>query len=183
MNPSFRDTDYGTLDDSRLLARWHADPSIRHLVVPQRDEAMTLRAPETAEEIRERRRRPGPFRAAFDQMIEVNGRPVGHCTLIFDPPHRLTREGKVAWFGITLGEEEYRAKGLGKKTMLHLERLAALHGADCSEAGIFEFNEASLRMCLALSYEKIGQREGMTYWKGRTWADIRLRKKLFPAKP
>jgi len=102
----------------------------------------------------------------------------GHCSVIFDPPHRITKEGKVAWFSITIGKEQYRAKGIGKQTMRHLEALSLVHGATCVEAGVFEFNEPSLRMCLSLGYEKIGMKENFTYWNGRRWADIRLLKKF-----
>ncbi len=175
---SYRNTNYENLDDSILLARWYADPAIRHLAVPQRDEN-SLRNPDTPEKIQAQGRdKVSPFSSAFDLMILCDQQPIGHCSIMFDPPHRLTKEGKVAWFGMTIGEEEYRAKGIGKKTMKYLEKLAIQQGATHVEAGVFEFNEPSMRMCLASGYKPIGRKENFTYWNGKKWADVRLLKKL-----
>jgi len=85
---------------------------------------------------------------------------------------------KVAWFGITIGDDRYRGKGIGNRTMRHLEAIFAQLGATCAEAGVFEFNEPSLRMCMNLGYDQIGRKENFTYWNGKFWADVRLLKRL-----
>lgn len=176
MNITYRNTNYDSLEECRLLAKWYADPAIRHLAVPQKDEA-SYRNPETAEEI-QARERSGPYSSAVDLMILHEYLPIGHCSIQFDPPHRITKAGKVAWFGITIGEEKYRGKGIGKLTMQYLETLSSGQGATCVEAGVFEFNQHSMRMCLSLGYTEIGRKENFTYWNGKKWADVRFRKLL-----
>lgn len=180
MNIAYRNTNYETPEDARLLAQWYADPAIRHLAVPQRDEKDSHQ-PETAEQIQAQGcDRSRPLSPTVDLMIVSNGITIGHCTVILDPPHRLTRDEseKVAWFGVTLGDERYRGKGIGSRTMKHLEALSAQHGATCAEAGVFEFNEASLHMCRKLGYKEIGRKENFTYWSGKRWADVRLLKRI-----
>lgn len=69
MQVSYRDTQYDALVDSRLLAQWYADPTIRHLPVPRRNEK-DPHQPETAEQIQAQGQdRSAPFSPAIDLMI------------------------------------------------------------------------------------------------------------------
>jgi RimJ/RimL family protein N-acetyltransferase len=173
----FREVQMDSIDDFKLLARWEADASIRHLALPHRDEK-SLVSCRSAEKIQKDSANEGPFRPVENLMILRDGRPIGHCTLLIDPPHRLTKEGKVAWPSITIGEENFRAKGFGQTIGKHLESLARKHGAGVIEVGIFEFNEPAQKLCLSMGYERFGQMDRCTYWQGRYWADLRFRKKL-----
>jgi hypothetical protein len=56
--------------------------------------------------------------------------------------------------------------------------LARKHGAKIAEVGVFEFNEGALHLCRSLGYEEFGRLDRCTYWQGRHWADLRLRKVL-----
>jgi RimJ/RimL family protein N-acetyltransferase len=174
---TFRPTNYQSLNDALLLAKWLSDPAIRYLAQPQKDEE-SLRNPETAELILERNQPSNAHRAPIDLILELDGEPVGHADVLFDPPHRLTREGKVAWLSILIGEKKHHRRGFGREAMLHLEKLAKKAGANCAEVGVFEFNEPSLRLMRSLGYEEIGKLADFTWWNGRRWADIRLAKSL-----
>jgi RimJ/RimL family protein N-acetyltransferase len=173
---SYRPTNYESIEDCRMLAKWDADPKIRHLAMPQRDEH-SLSNPKSAEQIQKEEREKSND-SMVDLLIMSDEKAIGHCSIQFDPPHRLIKTGKVAWFGLTIGEESFRYKGIGKRVMRHLEELAILHGANCIEVGVFEFNGPSLKMCLALGYREFGRIEKFTYWQGKYWADIRLLKQL-----
>lgn len=176
MHITFRQTNYDSLDDSQMLAKWLADPKIRHLAVPNSSEE-NYHTPETAEQIHERAKEIATNNK-IDLMVLEQGIPIGHCSILFNPHHRLIREGKVAWPGIAIGEEAYRQKGVGKKVVQHLEQLAIENNATCIEVGLFEFNEPSLRLFTSLGYEKFGRKENITYWNKKFWADIRLLKRL-----
>jgi RimJ/RimL family protein N-acetyltransferase len=175
MSLVFRPTNYQTLDDSRHIARWMSDPSIRHLSQPQFSE--TAAEPETAEQIQARNREPADYRPV-DLILEFEGKPIGHSDILLNPNHRLIREGKVAWLSIVIGEGDFRGKGIGKQTMRFLEERARDLGCDWAEVGLFEFNEPSFRLMKSAGYEEFGRIPEFTYWNGRRWADIRLRKKL-----
>lgn len=174
---SFRPIDSDSLEDFSLIAKWSADSTIRHLCLPHMDETSLVKL-QTPEEIRGQYKKGGPFAPVEHLMILSDGYPIGHCSLIIDPPHRITRDRKVGWVGITIGEEKLRAKGLGKKIADHLEALASKHGAEIMEVGIFEFNEVAKKLCLSMGYEEIGRLEKCTYWQGRHWADLRFTKKI-----
>jgi RimJ/RimL family protein N-acetyltransferase len=147
-------------------------------VIPQTLES-AAKPPSTASEIRERALKPGNFRSEVDLMILLDGQAVGHASIIFDPPHRLTRDqGKVAWWGICIGEPSARRQGLGRHTILHLESVARDRGARCAEAGAFEFNHVSQHFFRSLGYQPIGRLPRITYWQGRYWDDIRFLKLL-----
>lgn len=174
---TYRSIDLSSLDDFKLLAKWSADSSIRHLSCPHRDEK-DLAKRFTAEEIQQNYSKQGPFAPVEHLLILQGDLPIGNCSLIIDPPHKLTRDRKVAWFGITIGEEKLRAQGFGKQIALHLEKLARKHGAELAEVGVFEFNEPAQKLCRAMGYEQFGRVDRCTYWQGKQWADIRFRKKL-----
>lgn len=174
---SYRSVDLNSLEDFKLIAKWDADPSIRHLALPHRDE-QSLAKCKTPEQIQEDYKKEGPFSPIEKLIILQDGQPIGHCSLILDPPHKLTKDQKVGWLGITIGEEKLRSKGLGKRIMAHLEKLSLKHGAKLVEVGVFEFNEAAQKLCRSFGYEEFGKMDRCTYWQGKYWADIRFRKKL-----
>lgn len=179
MKITFRPTNYETLEDCWLLAKWDSDPEIRHLAIPFKDEA-DYKNCLTAEQIQAERKTKSPYTAAVDLMILKDGRPVGRCSIVYNIPHRLTKEGKVAWFSVVIGEKKARGKGIGRKAREHLEKIARADGADCIETSAFEFNAVSLKLIRSMGYQEIGRCENITYWNGKYWADIRLVKKLKP---
>ena len=179
MKIDFINTNYETMEDASLLSTWYGDPLIRHLAVIQNPKIPSSQIAQTAEALIEERKKQSIF-PFVDQMILVGEKRVGHCTIMMDPSHRLTKTGRVAWLALAIGESQYRGKGIGKAAIKHLEWLSqGLHATHC-EAGVFEFNEPSLRLFTSLGYEKIGHVENATYWKEKGWADIRFLKKMEP---
>ncbi len=172
---TYRNTNYDSPEDCSLMARWYADPAILHLAVPHRDKASYQKV-KSAAEIQMEGKSQAVQEKKIDLIIQEGTNPIGHCTIYFDPGHRLTKEGKVAWFSVTIGESSYRSKGIGKVVIKHLEELAKDEKATHIEIGVFEFNEPSLRMFRALGYQQIGKIDNFTFWDGKFWADIRLLK-------
>lgn len=175
MTLRFRPANYRTLDDSLHIARWLGDPAIRHLSQPQFSEEVA--EPESAEQIQARNREPAPYRPV-DLIIELDGKPIGHADILLNPNHGLIKEGKVAWLSLLIGEGQFRGKGIGRQTMLFLEERARELKCDWAEVGLFEFNEPSFRLMRSAGYEEFARIPEFTYWNGRRWADIRLRKRL-----
>jgi RimJ/RimL family protein N-acetyltransferase len=174
MKVEFRKANYETPADSLLLAKWFASPDIRFQCQPHFEENQPL---STAKEIQDRSQKT---EEALELMILLDGETVGHCDLKFNPPHCLTKEGKVGWIGITIGEASARGKGVGKQVLRHLEELAIAENATACEAGAFEFNGPSLALLRSQGYEQIGRIENFTYFRGKRWADIRFLKKFRP---
>lgn len=171
---TFLPTDYSRDDHCSWIAEWENDPEIRHLLLPQQEEA-TQSKRSSIEQIRQQRlgkEKPLDL-LAFWQNV-----PIGNCNLMLDPNHRLTREGKVAWPALVVGNRTFHRKGIATQMMLHLEERAREAGAIVMEAGVFEFNLASQQLVRKLGYIEIGRAAKITFWNGKHWHDIRFAKKL-----
>lgn len=173
MKIAYRPTDFQLMADCELYAAWENDPAIRHLAMPHKD-AASIAVRQTPQAIHERRHNPH----TSEEMIVVDGALVGHCSIQVDPPHRVGREGKTAWLAIVIGNADYRGNGIGKLVLEHLEKEGRKLGCDRAEAGVFEFNEPSLKLFRKAGYQEIGQLKDFTYWNGRLWKDIRFAKRL-----
>jgi RimJ/RimL family protein N-acetyltransferase len=180
---SMRPLNEDCVDDFKYLAAWENDPAIRHLIRPHKNEESLLKTVSEQDLFQEHIEacKYNSKRGVISEqwLLCVDGEPVGHGSLMMNPPHRVTKtEGKVAWFGLEIGVAAFRGKGYGKRILHFLEDEARKQGAALVEVGVFEFNEVSLNFFKSQGYAVVDRLEHFSFWKGQMWADLRLTKRL-----
>lgn len=179
----FREICFDDIRDAEWIAKWDADPRIRHLILPNKNLG-DFEKPDSAETLyaryRERLRAGAEWqvRLFVRLMFLVDGQMAGSATLEADPPHKKTAEPGVAWLGIVIGEPWARGRGIGARVIRELESRALALGLTAAEAGVFEYNTPSLALFRKCGYREIARIPGFTYWKGKWWDDVRFAKKL-----
>lgn len=174
----YRPLDFTSLEDCRLLARWENDPAIRRFTRPFQDEADFKQPADPDELLKKYAKTPRRESVLADLMVLLDGEAVGSAGVEIDPPHQLSMKSGTAWYGITLGEARARGRGLGVEVIRHLEDLSRSAGATQAEVGVFEYNEASIRLFEKLGYRRFGSVPEMTWWDGKLWTDLRYTKSL-----
>ena len=168
-------------DASEVLAtlvRWENDPAIRHLFRPFKTKEDAARPTTLVDAATKLASALESERSVF--FIELDGALVGEVSLMLDPPMVHASQGKTAWFGVVLGEAHARGKGFGRLAMEFIEDEARKQGAEFAQIGVFEFNARARGLYESLGYEEIARKPKFTWWKGKTWTDIRMQKTLLP---
>ena len=174
---TYRPIDFQSDTDCALLAKWTNDPKIRHFIAPHQNEA-ELAEQETVDSIRLKYNCRGPFQHLADLMILLDGKEVGTLNIVLDPLHRITSGKNISWYGIVIGEESARGRGIGRHAIQHAEQISLEHGSTIAEVGTFEFNAAGLALFQSLNYQIVKRIPALTYWNGKMWADVRMKKLL-----
>jgi len=171
-------------DDGEALAimvRWANDPAIRHLFRPFTDQQHAARPKTLVSAASDLASAMESGRQMY--FIELDGAVVGEVNLVMNPPHLHEPLGETAWFGIVIGEEEARGKGIGAEAIRFIEEVARGEGAIWAQIGVFEFNERARRLYENLGYHEIARKADATWWKGKLWTDIRMQKQLQVPQP
>ncbi len=172
----FRAADANDSDALGAMVRWANDESIRHL----------FRHYESAEEAAKRKTlvaAASELAASLEHgrqlyFIVLDGDVVGEVNFVMNPPYLHEPKGATAWFGIVLGEDRARGRGIGRQAMQHIEDAARREGAEWGQIGVWEFNERARHLYASLGYEIIARRPEATWWKDQRWTDIRMQKPL-----
>lgn len=175
---SFRPVNVDAIDDFAWLAKWDNDPEIQHLILPRQDNSPFPLV--TAEELRLRANESavGEWAHSVSDLVLCDGQVIGHCSIIMNPPHKVTLGKGVAWFSLVIGRREFRGRGMGTAILAHLEAKARELGAKFAEAGVFSFNLQSQKLFLKCGYEKNDEIEDFVFWDGKFWSDLRFGKIL-----
>ena len=144
-----------TREDIPLRVRWLNDPAVT--------EFTGVDVGDTTIEVAEQRQAE---RTWPDWIIEVEGRPIGCCTL------RPDEANQQASFGIVIGERDCWDKGYGAGALREALRVAFEEmGLHRVHLYVFLGNTRGIRC-----YEKCGfRREGLhlkAHWKRGRWQDI-----------
>mgnify|MGYP001545022405 CR=1 FL=1 len=174
--PSYRDIDPASPADIECLHRWGHDDSIRHLFQRFKDEAEYQRSMSLEDMTAALRK--SLAKGKVIRLIEHEGQVVGEVSLEIDCEAIWRPLPGTAWFGIVIGEKEAWGQGIGREAMLYIEDLARERGATQAELGVFEFNDRARTLYESLGYQAITETKDFTWWKGKTWTDIRLAKRL-----
>ena len=162
-----------TAEIADVLCRWEND---RHLVPLTRPNANEeeLRAVRdvTVGSLTERIKDHQVFLIYFGEKL------IGEMNYQVDPEHLFKKETGTAWIGITIGEQDFRGKGFGRRAIGYLEGEIRQNGLNRVELGVFEFNAAAMKLYNSLGYREIGRLAEFTFWKGKMWQDIRMEKYL-----
>ena len=145
---SFRDIDFSTDDDCKILANWlNQDVSVL---------SPASMGGNTTESVRNRYLTilgKNGFGAFF---LCVNGKPIGYASYFLDPSHKLSKE-KVVWPSLAIGVHEYRRKGFVSKIEEEISRRATKLGATHIEAGVFTSNLPMVKLLKKHGFSEIGR--------------------------
>ena len=177
MNITYRDVDFGSKEDCKLLARWYNNPEVKHLYSLFTDAESFSKdfTPEYFQRVGQNPPAGGPYR---NLMVLVDGVPIGQATFETDTPKLLTKTTHTAWLALMIGDDRLRRCGLGTRITAHLEALAADTGAERIEIGVFEYNERALNFFTSLGYNEFERRLRRVWWDGQMWSEIRFLKTL-----
>ena len=181
MDLSFSPIDYTDRTSQTLLLEWYNDRELSPLfnLFQSAEQAEYLF---TRADLARRADREEAHPGWGDRWIRVNGQRVGEARFEMDTAKLLTRKPGTGWLSLVIGEETARGQGIGGEVVQHLEACLAERGAQRVEVGVFEYNEASLRLFHRLGYQEIARREQRVWWRGQMWAEVRLlREEITPA--
>ena len=176
MSLEFRDIDVESEEHVSALVRWGNDPDIRHLFLRQSsavEAARLIDAPTLRRSFAAQR-----ARGKIVQMLYWQGELVGEVSLDLAFQDLYQPKPNTAWIGVVIGEASARGRGLGKRAMEHIHRIARQNRACHSQIGVFSYNERALHMYRSLGYEELATLSNYTYWQGTMWDAIRLEKRL-----
>ena len=103
-------------------------------------------------------------------MIKLGEKYIGYGQFYIDHPVAISKEGRVAWPSICIGDDENRGKGLGLILCQYLLKKAKEANCTHIEAGVFEFNQEMKNILYKSGFELIGKQENKTYVDGNWWA-------------
>ena len=172
MNIEFKFLEKNNQEHYKAKHKWICDENINHLFTPQ-FVPQKIVPPLLSDMLNHFDDRV----TSFHYMIYLDGEIVGDLGVDFDFP-MLYNKVPSAWIGITIGEASARGKGVGKKTMQFVEKLALEQGFNRIELGVFEFNQKAIAFYESLGYKRIGQINDFTFYKGKYHADFRYEKLL-----
>lgn len=171
MDIRFRKLIEPTAEIAECFERWENDPSLIHLIRPNKDkDALEKRESVTAKDLEQR--------LEHDQiyLIYLQNQLVGEMNYQIEPKHLYRKETGTAWIGIIIGEEIAKGKGIGSLALQYLEKEIKQQNLGRIELGVFEFNTNAIKLYQKAGYKEIGRIPDFTYWQNRLWQDIRMEK-------
>ena len=171
MNITYTKLTEPTTEFAEALNKWENDPELVHLMRPnQSKEDLEKELIVTLDSVQNRLEHNQIF------LIRMDGQIIGEINFQVDPAHLYKKETGTAWIGITIGESVARGKGIGFSAMQFLEEEIQQQGLKRMELGVFEFNDAAIKLYKKLGFQEIARIDNFTYWQGKMWQDIRMEK-------
>ncbi|HUF00342.1 MAG TPA: GNAT family N-acetyltransferase [Anaerolineales bacterium] len=171
MDITFRKRIEPTTDVLEHPSRWENDPTLIHLIRPNRNkEAFEMREVLTVQDLEERLVHNHTF------LIYLGNQLIGEMDYQIEPKHLYKNETGTAWIGIIVGEETGSGKGIGSRALKYLEEEIKQQSLKRIELGVFEFNPTAFRLYQKAGYTEIARIPNFTYWQGKMWQDIRMEK-------
>jgi RimJ/RimL family protein N-acetyltransferase len=171
MDISFREVKKDSIDDYILISKWSNDNSIKHFITPNFTGGNL--APVTPEEL---------YAAALNKpgmhcyLLLADNVEIGDFSIQIDPPQLYKKVEKTGWIGITIGEEKYRGKGIGKSAIQFIENKCRDLKLIRIELGVFEYNHNAVKLYKNMGYKEIGIIKNFTFHQGKWYNDIRMEK-------
>lgn len=103
-------------------------------------------------------------------MIKVSGKYIGYGQFYINHPVAMTKEGRVCWPSIAVGDDNFRGKGFGLAICKEVYNKAKELNCTHIEAGVFEFNDKMKGILTSNGFIMIGKQENKTYVDGRWWS-------------
>lgn len=103
-------------------------------------------------------------------MIKVADEYIGYGQFYIDHPVAITKEGRVCWPSIAIGNDNFRGKGFGLKVCEQVYLKAKELNCTHIEAGVFEFNHKMKDILTKNKFCYIGKQENKTFVDGKWWS-------------
>lgn len=173
MDISFRELNKNSIDDYILVSKWNNDDSIKHLIIPNFTEGDLPGS--TAEELYDHALKQSGM---YHYFILAGGAAVGEVSIQADPPQLHKKVKNTGWIGITIGEEKYRGRGIGRPAIEFLENKCRELKLARIELGVFSFNHNAIKFYKNMGYKEFAVLNKFTYYQGKWHDDIRMEKYL-----
>lgn len=155
------------------LASWDNDPQIKALIRPRMTEEDLPIV--TAQELMYYAYRN---KKKHTYLVYDNSLLIGSYTIDTDFDKRIYKKEGTAWFGIIIGEKDYRGKGIGKLMLADIEKECLKLGCKAIELGVFEYNKNAFELYKSFGYQVIATIESFVFMNGNWYSDIRMLKHL-----
>ncbi|MEZ4742772.1 MAG: GNAT family protein [Bdellovibrionota bacterium] len=103
-------------------------------------------------------------------MIKISEKYVGYGQFYINHPVAKTKDNRVCWPSIAIGNDNFRGKGFGLKVCQEILRLAKKLNCTHIEAGVFEFNQRMKDILLENGFTLIGTQKNKTFVDGKWWS-------------
>jgi maltose-binding protein MalE len=166
-NVTFEDIDLNNEEQAREFVKWASDSVMKENWTLQRPDSV-----QTEYDI-EKFKKDFNYKESggeiFGFMMKVDNSYVGYGQIIVNQGNAFTKDKRVSWPSIAVGESANRSKGFGLLLCKKIYELSKIHNCDVIEVGIFEFNTRMKQMLLENGFSLIGQKEKITFTQDRWW--------------
>lgn len=162
-----------TLEDFELMAKWSNDKEIMCFNTVNREEK---ELEDVSAEVLMDGAIKNKSKSIYFVMKDLE--PIGEVSIIDQFQYLESKDEKVAWISILIGEKGYRGQGFGEKAMILLEDQCRVMGYEKIELGVFRFNERARKLYKKLGYEEFKVIPDFTYYNGKWHDDIRMIKTI-----
>ncbi len=162
-----------TIEDFEQMAKWNNDREIMYFNTVSREE-------KELEEISAETLMEGAIKnkSKYIYYVMKGLEPIGEVSITDKFQFLESKDEKVAWISILIGEKKYWGQGFGRKAMELLEDQCREMGYEKIELGVFRFNERAYKMYKKLGYEEFKVIPNFTYYDGKWHDDIRMIKTI-----
>jgi RimJ/RimL family protein N-acetyltransferase len=165
---SFEVIDPNNLEQAKEFVSWYKNPLMIKNWVLQREESTPVNF--EVEDFKKQFSVKENSREKHAFMIKVNDNYIGYGQFYINHPVAVTKDGRVCWPSIAIGNDDFRGQGFGleicKQIYEHAKKLNCTH----IEAGIFEFNKKMKKMLVDNGFVMIDKKENLTFVDGKWWA-------------
>ncbi len=134
-NITFEDIDPNNLEDSHECIKWTKDSEMNENWFCQRPGTAKLEY--SVEQFKEEFNYSDKDFEIYGFIMKVDGAYVGYGQIIINQGGALTKDKRVSWPSVAVGESENRSKGLGTLICQKIYELSKLHNCNVIEVGIF----------------------------------------------
>jgi L-amino acid N-acyltransferase YncA len=167
-NVIFENIDHNDLKQANAYVKWHKDAAMTENAICQRpDSSQDEYTIEQFKKDFNYQEKEGEF---YGFMMKVDEEYIGYGQIIINQGNAFTKNKKVAWPSIAVGDSANHSKGFGKLICHKIYELAKYHNCEVIEVGVFEFNTRMKQILVENGFEMIGKKEKLTFTQDRWWS-------------
>lgn len=164
---TFEDIDPNNLEHAHEFIKWTKDSVMNENWFCQRPDSEKVEY--SIEQFKEEFNYSDKDFEIYGFIMKVDGACVGYGQIIINQGGAFTKDKRVSWPSVAVGESANRSKGLGTLISQKVYEISKLHNCDVIEVGIFEFNNPIKQLLLKNGFKLIGKKEKITYIRNRWW--------------
>jgi len=162
-----------TLDNSvfNIIAEWYNDMELNTMLIPQ---IMNAKFYEITPEELKYQSHVNKSKTTF--IIKDENTYVGECSIDMAYPHIMRKDYNTAWISLCIGNKAYWRIGVGTQTILFLEEMSRIMGAERIELGVFDYNLRAKKLYTKMGYQPFLTLENVVHYQNRWHHDVRMEK-------